>query len=96
MTLEYRKLADSEIQSELSHVPNWRVDEGHLVRLFEFHSYLEGPLFALKVAHIAEDLNHHPDIIIGYRKVWVRVNTHDVGGISPFDFELASRIDVVA
>lgn len=93
MTLEYRKLTDSEVTQELSHFPQWGLEGGQLVRTFAFAQYIEGARFALKVAHVADELNHHPDILIGYRKVRISVNTHDVGGISPYDFELARRLD---
>lgn len=96
MVLAYQKLTADQVADELSHVPQWSIVDGELTRLFEFHNYLEGPLFALKVGHIAEDLNHHPEMAIGYRKVRVSVHTHDVGGLSPYDFELARRIDTIA
>lgn len=95
MTLEYRKLTDAEVATEIVHTPLWNVANGKIGRTFEFHAYLDGPLFAVKVGHVAEELNHHPDIVIGYRKVRVEVNTHDVGGLSPYDFELAQRIDAL-
>ena len=95
MELEHRKLSELEIGESLRHVPLWNVKNGLLCRALDFRTYLEGALFAIKVAHVAEDLDHHPDILIGYRKVTISVNTHSVDGISPFDFELAKRIDAI-
>jgi 4a-hydroxytetrahydrobiopterin dehydratase len=95
MELQYRKLSGSEIEVALAHSPLWEVKSELLCRVFDFHTYLEGALFAIKVAHVAEDLDHHPDILIGYRKVSVSVNTHSVNGISSYDFELAKRIDAI-
>jgi 4a-hydroxytetrahydrobiopterin dehydratase len=46
----------------------------------------------LKIGDIAETLNHHPDIVLTYPRVVVEISTHDVGGITEFDFELARRI----
>ncbi len=92
MKLEYRRLEESEIQEVLATMAEWRVENGLLTRTFTFDGYAQGVLFAVGVANEAERLNHHPDILIGYAKVTVSVNTHDVKGISPYDFELARRI----
>ncbi|MBI1756255.1 MAG: 4a-hydroxytetrahydrobiopterin dehydratase [Fimbriimonas ginsengisoli] len=92
-TLEHVKLSDEEIEQDLAHVPGWTLVEGQLTKTFDFTDYLLGVDFALKVGREAEDLDHHPDIHITWRKVKVAVNTHSVGGISPFDFELAKRVD---
>jgi 4a-hydroxytetrahydrobiopterin dehydratase len=94
--LEYRKLSDDEIAEELRTVDRWSVEGSKLTKTLEFPEYLKGVDFAAKVGYAAEALNHHPDITIGWRKVKVSMNTHDVGGaISPYDFELARRIDAL-
>ncbi len=94
-TLVYRKLDDAEAAARLSEVPGWAISDGKLRREFAFDTYKDGAVFALAVAHVADRLNHHPDLEIGYGKVRITVNTHDVGGISPYDFELARRIDAL-
>ena len=91
--LRYVRLAPEEISSELETVAGWAVVEGSLTKVFEFETYLAGADFAANVARTAESLNHHPDILVSWRKVKVSVNTHDVQGISPYDFELARRVD---
>lgn len=91
--LAYRKLSDDETQSELKSVPGWVIQEGLLTRTFEFKTYKDGLVFATAVGHLADNLDHHPDLSIGYAKVRIAVNTHSVKGISPFDFELARRVD---
>ena len=93
MELAYRKLDDSEATDALATVPGWSIDNGKLTRNFNFESYKDGVVFATAVGHVADKLNHHPDMHIGYGKVSVSVNTHDVGGLSPYDFELAKRIN---
>jgi 4a-hydroxytetrahydrobiopterin dehydratase len=95
MNLVYRKLDEEEIAQALAGVPGWTILNGQLSKEFAFGAYLDGPAFAVKVGEQAEELNHHPDILITWCKVRVSVNTHDVGGISPFDFELARRIDAL-
>jgi len=93
--LEYRKLSETEIAENLLSLPGWAVRDGLLGREFEFPAYLDGADFAHRIARIADDLDHHPEIRIGWRKVSISVNTHAVHGISPYDFELARRIDAL-
>ena len=95
MQLEYRLLNDDEIASQLATTPGWSVREGMLTRTFEFSSYKSGVDFAVRVADAADAMDHHPDLTIGYQKVTVAVNTHSVGGLSPYDFELARRVDAL-
>jgi 4a-hydroxytetrahydrobiopterin dehydratase len=96
MELRYVKLSDSEVEEALGSLAGWAVEDGQLAKTFGFESYLAGSAFASAVAQVAEELNHHPDILIGYQKVRVSMNTHDVGGLSPYDFELARRIDAIS
>lgn len=93
--MERRKLDDAEISSELAKAEGWEVRDGKVAKSFTFNSYASGVVFASGVAHLADRMDHHPDILIGYQRVDVAVNTHDVGGISPWDFELARRIDAL-
>ena len=91
--LEYRKLTESEITEELGKLEGWSLEEDQLVKRFSFKTYKDGLVFALAVGQAADNLNHHPDLEVGYAKVKVAVNTHDVPGISPYDFELAHRVE---
>lgn len=90
--LERRQLTPSEIEERLSQVPGWTIVDGKLTQLFLFSEYQFGLVFAAAVGRIADTMDHHPDILISYRKVTISVNTHDVNGISDWDFELAKRI----
>lgn len=93
--LEYRHLAQSEIDCELLALPYWNVVDGKLERTFAFQRYQEGLVFATAVGFVADLLDHHPDIRIGHGKVCVSVNTHSIDGLSPFDFELARRVEAL-
>jgi 4a-hydroxytetrahydrobiopterin dehydratase len=93
--LAYVKLDDSQIDEELKTLEGWSIKEGKLTKDFSFKTYKDGVVFASAVGYIADKLNHHPDIALGYAKASISVNTHDVGGISPYDFELARRIDAL-
>jgi 4a-hydroxytetrahydrobiopterin dehydratase len=95
MELAYRKLTADEITSVLADLNGWALDGENIARTFDFGSYPEGPAFAVKVGELAEELNHHPDILITYQKVRVAVHTHDVGGLSPYDIELARRVNAL-
>ena len=91
--LAYVKLDDTAIAEELVVYPGWALENGQLTKTYEFKTYKDGVVFASAVGFVADKLNHHPDILISYGRVRVSVNTHDVGGISPYDFELARRIE---
>jgi 4a-hydroxytetrahydrobiopterin dehydratase len=93
--LAYVKLSDDEVADRLKALEGWAILDGQLCKRFEFKTYKDGVVFATAVGYVADNLNHHPDLAIGYGKVTVAVNTHDVGGISPYDFELARRIDAL-
>ena len=91
--MERKRLDSEQIDENLRLVIGWSVEHGKLTKQFDFKSYSEGVLFAAAVAHAADKMDHHPDLTIGYQKVVVAVNTHDVGGISHLDFELARTVD---
>ena len=93
--MERRRLTEEEINSGLEEMDGWLVLDGKIAKEFKFKSYANGVMFASAVGHLADSMDHHPDLTIGYQKVTVAVNTHDVGGISPVDFELARRIEAL-
>jgi 4a-hydroxytetrahydrobiopterin dehydratase len=91
--LVYRKLDESEIVEALSTLDGWERKGDEIERTIEFKTYKDGVVFAVAVAHLADALDHHPDLLVGYQKVTIRVSTHSVGGLSPYDFELTRRIE---
>lgn len=93
--LSYDRLGDEEIAKRLESLSGWSVDEGMLAREFEFDSYGKGVMFATACGHLADELNHHPDLFIGYQKVRVALSTHDAGGLTSYDFEMARRIQAI-
>jgi 4a-hydroxytetrahydrobiopterin dehydratase len=93
---DYRKLSDDEINRELSKLVGWRVANGKLNKTFEFASFVQAFGFMTQVAMEAEKLNHHPEWFNVYSKVTIDLVTHDVGGISNYDFRLAGVIDSIA
>ncbi|MBC8063757.1 MAG: 4a-hydroxytetrahydrobiopterin dehydratase [Chlorobia bacterium] len=93
MELEYRKLDETEATSALASRPGWAIEDGKLTKSFKFKTYKDGVVFASAVGFVSDKLDHHPDLLVGYANVKVSMNTHDVGGLSPYDFELAKRIE---
>jgi 4a-hydroxytetrahydrobiopterin dehydratase len=87
------KLTDNEIAERLPSLPDWKLHDNALQREFRFRDFAEAFAFMTKVARVAERMNHHPDWSNAYNRVSIRVTTHDVGGVSEKDFELAAEID---
>ena len=75
---------------------DWIDSQGALERTFELPSFREAIAFVNRVADLAEEANHHPDIAISYRKVTLRWTTHSAGGITERDHELAARTSELA
>jgi 4a-hydroxytetrahydrobiopterin dehydratase len=63
------------------------------VKTFTFPRFADGIAFVNRVASIADDMDHHPDIDIRYTKVTLTLSTHDAGGVTKTDFSLAERIE---
>ncbi len=89
------KLSELEIESLIKRTPGWHVKGGKLSRQFSFDRYLLGLTFGSAVGYQAEQMQHHPEVLIEYCKVTVSVNTHDVGGISQLDFDLAEKVSAL-
>ena len=78
-------------------LPEGYIDsQGALERTFELPSFRDAIAFVGRVADLAEEANHHPDIAISYKKVTLRWTTHSAGGLTDLDYELASRTDALA
>ena len=77
-------------------MPGWAVEGDLLAKTFDFEKYKDGVIFGTAICFVADKLDHHPDVTISYGKVKVSVNTHSVGGLSPYDFELARQIERLA
>jgi 4a-hydroxytetrahydrobiopterin dehydratase len=90
------RLDDATVAARLAQTDGWALRDGAIARSFRFATYAQGVRFTDAVAEIAERLDHHPDILLGYARVEVRFSTHDVGGISPRDFDAAHDVDALA
>ena len=85
------KLSSDEIQTELNKVAGWVIQDEKLLKEFQFSSFIEAFGFMTQLALVAESMNHHPEWFNVYNRVVIDLTTHDAGGISNLDFELASK-----
>lgn len=90
------KLSDEQIESSLKAVPEWVHVGDSIQRTYQFKDFVQSMKFVSQVADEAERLNHHPDILIRYSRVTLTLQTHDAGGITVKDFQLAARADEFA
>jgi 4a-hydroxytetrahydrobiopterin dehydratase len=86
-------LTDEEIEAQLP--ADWTHEGEEIVRTFEFDSYLDGVGFATGAAGLAEEAWHHPEMTITWGEVEVRLTTHDAGGITAKDVDLADRFNEI-
>ena len=88
-------LSESEIQDRLSSVPGWRHEGKTIVREFEFKDFPGAIDFVNRIAEAAESAWHHPDIDVRWNKVRLSLSTHDQGGLTAKDFDLAGTFDLL-
>ncbi len=89
------KLNEDQIESQLENFPEWAELNGQIQRTFQFEDFDHSMSFVNRIAEYAEQVQHHPDILIRYDKVTLTVSTHDAGGITHKDFELARTADAM-
>lgn len=91
--MERRKLTTAEIEENLKGLQTWTAANDKLVRKFTFRNFAESLEFINQVGAAAEEKNHHPDILFGWGYAEIFITTHDAGGITATDFELARAIE---
>ncbi len=90
------RLSDQEIEQRMKTLNGW-TREGHLLRkLFTFASFPDAMAFLVRVGFDAEAADHHPDIVVDYKRVTLSYWTHSEGGITKKDFDGAANADKVA
>ena len=90
------KLTEPEISREMTTLKEWAVKDGKLHREYKFSDFIHAFGFMATSALAIEKMNHHPEWLNVYNRVTVDLTTHDAGGISAKDFELARLLDSVA
>jgi 4a-hydroxytetrahydrobiopterin dehydratase len=84
-------LSDDEIDQQLP--DGWERDGDEIARTYDFDDYLKGIEFVTQVGEVAEEEFHHPEIIVGYKEVEVRLTSHEEGGVTEKDIRLAELFD---
>lgn len=90
-------MTDQQIAERLTALTGWKrndVDaQAGIMKAFPTGNFLAGLAFVTRVAVLAEKANHHPDVLLNYSKVSLRLSTHEAGGLTLKDFDLAAEID---
>lgn len=89
-------LSDDAIIARLDKIEGWERQEQAVYKTYELTSFPAALMFASAVGHLAEALDHHPDILIQWRKVTLTLSTHSSGGLTALDFDLAAQIESLA
>ena len=89
------RLNEQEINAQLESLAGWAVVDEKLQRLFNFENFVQAWGFMSAVALLAESMDHHPEWSNVYGRVTINLTTHDAGGISHRDFELAGAINAL-
>ena len=89
------RLSEDQVGVALRELKGWRSADSKIEKVYEFPTYKDGLVFACAVGYLADKMDHHPDLTIGYRRVDVSLSTHDAGGITEFDLRLAKKIETL-
>ena len=88
-------LSEAEIAERLREVPRWTRNGKAISRTWTFEDFPPALVFINRVGELAEAANHHPDIHNSWATVVLSLTTHDAGGLTDRDFDLAKKIDVL-
>ena len=86
-------LAEAEIADRLKEIPRWSRERNAITRTWKFKDFPAALRFVNQVGKLAESMNHHPDIYNSWATVRLVLTTHDKGGLTNLDFELAKKIN---
>ena len=86
-------LEEDDLKAALKKCPEWEFEKKAIPRVVEFEEFNDAIDFVNGVAEIVEEAQHHPEIIIRHIRVILKLTTHDAGGVTDADIELAQRID---
>ncbi len=92
--MDVQKLNEQEIAARLAELEEgWEVQDDFINKEYEFENFAEALEFVNRVGAVAEEADHHPDIFFGYGYAEIAITSHDAGGLTGRDFELAAKID---
>jgi 4a-hydroxytetrahydrobiopterin dehydratase len=87
------RLSVAQVERALEPLKGWRREGDYITKDFRFRTFLEGIRFVDAVALVAEAQEHHPDIHVVWTTVTLKIQTHDEGGLTKWDFDLAEAIE---
>jgi 4a-hydroxytetrahydrobiopterin dehydratase len=90
------KLSSTEVQQRIRNLKGWSLDGNAIKKQYTFAGFLEAIAFVNCLAPKAEKADHHPDILINYKRVTLTYSTHSEGGLTAKDFEGAATADTCA
>lgn len=90
-----QKLSDEQVTTFLGAHPGWQREGDTITRTYSFDGYAAGIAFVVRVGFAAEARDHHPDLAVSHGRVKVSWSTHDAGGITSVDTEMAERTDAL-
>lgn len=90
------KLSEPQIAEKLKECEGWTEINGSIQRTYQFKDFVQAMAFVNQAADLAEQRQHHPDMLIRYNKVTLTLSTHDAGGITAKDFDYAKSADAMA
>jgi 4a-hydroxytetrahydrobiopterin dehydratase len=89
-------LTETEIATRLGRLDGWERDGDRIKKTFKLDSYMAGLAFACAVGTVCEGFDHHPDLVIGWKRVMVSFTTHDAGNkLSAKDFDAAEKVEAL-
>ena len=94
--MQVRVFDPQTVRRELEGLKGWQLNgQGQLERVFELPSFAHAALLAMAIAQVAEAADHHPDLLIQFRRITARVSTHAPKGLTERDFALARQIETL-
>ena len=87
------RLTDDQARERAAALPAWELRGSAIRRQYRFPDFKSAMAFVNRVAALAEEADHHPDVLIEYDKVTLTLTSHDSGGLTERDFRLARKID---
>jgi 4a-hydroxytetrahydrobiopterin dehydratase len=89
-------LTADEARVRLQKLPGWKQEGNAIQRTFTFAGFKEALAFVMSLGEVAEDADHHPDILINFKRVTLTYSTHSAGGLTEKDFAGAAAADAIA
>ena len=86
-------LNNKQIRDELNNMDGWEYKDNKIYKSYHFDSYMDGINFVNILAKKAEELNHHPDLIVGWCEVSVSFTSHDKGGVTSACVQMAKTVE---